>query len=151
MTTIAYTAGVMAADTRAYAGFNTVLGGKTKIRRCADGTLIGCSTNQVGFAEAVLAWYERGAKPEDIPKATEQKFSFLAVKPNGDAFYAFESFNLSGPIHGEYFSIGSGEGIAQGAMRAGADAKRAVEIASEVDVWTGLPVICLTHDGEPNG
>jgi ATP-dependent protease HslVU (ClpYQ) peptidase subunit len=147
MTTIAYKAGVMAADTRAYAGFNTVLGHKTKIRRLGDGTLIGCSTNLVGFGESVLDWFATGGTFEDAPKADEMKFSFIAVKPSGDGFYACDSFRLSGPIHAECFAIGSGEALAHGAMRAGASAKQAVEIAAECDVWTGLPVVTITHEG----
>lgn len=147
MTTIAYTAGIMAADTRAYAGFNTPLGRKTKIRRLDDGTLIGCSTNQVGLGEAVMDWYAAGADPKSTPDVEQTKFSLLVVKPNGEAFYAFDNFLIAGPIHGEYFAIGSGEGIAHGAMRAGASAERAVEIAADTDVWTGLPVITLRHEG----
>ena len=151
MTTIAYKAGIMAADTRAYAGFNTPLGHKHKIRRCADGTLIGCSTNQVGLGEAVLSWYEGGADPDRAPKAaSEVKFTLLAVKSNGEAFYGYDSFFLSGPITAECFAIGSGEGVAHGAMRAGASAVRAIEIASEIDVWTGLPVDVITHEA-PHG
>lgn len=148
MTTIAYTAGVMAADSRAYAGYNAPLGQKIKIRRLPDGTLIGCSSNQPGLGEAVLDWYTRGAKPDDTPKAGELKFSLLVVRPNGDAFYAGDAFNLSGPIRAKWFAIGSGEAAAHGAMRMGASAKRAVEIACTIDVWSALPVITLRH-GKP--
>ncbi|MGB3833792.1 MAG: hypothetical protein WA975_18225 [Mesorhizobium sp.] len=147
MTTIAYKAGVMAADTRAYAGFNSPLGEKRKIRRLADGTLIGCSSNQVGLPEAVMSWFEAGADMMATPKPAETKFAFLAVRPNGDGFYANDDFLLSGPIKAECFAIGSGEGVAHGAMRAGADARRAVEIACEIDVWSDLPVVTLTHEG----
>lgn len=145
MTTIAYKAGVMAADSRAYAGFNSPLGAKRKIRRLPDGTLIGCSTNQVGVGEAVMDWYAAGADPEKAPSLSETKFTFLAVRPNGQAFYAYDGFTLSGPISGSCFAIGSGEGIAHGAMRAGATAKRAVEIACDCDVWTGRPVVTISH------
>lgn len=145
MTTIAYKAGVMAADTRAYAGFNSPLGEKRKIRRLADGALIGCSTNKVGLGEAVLDWYEAGADPDKAQKVAETKFTFLAVKSTGEGFYASDNFLLSGPIKADCFAIGSGEGIAHGAMRAGADARRAVEIACAIDVWSGLPVVTLAH------
>jgi hypothetical protein len=145
MTTITYRAGVMAADSRAYAGYNAPLGQKTKIRRLDDGTLIGCSSVQPGMGEAVLEWYGRGAKIEDAPKG-EAKFTLLAVKPDGAAYFASDSFNLSGPIRAEFFAIGSGEGAAHGAMHAGATAERAVEIACLVDVWSGLPVITLRHE-----
>lgn len=148
MTTIAYRAGVMAADSRAYAGFNAALGQKTKIRRLDDGTLIGCSSNQVGLGEAVMDWYADGADPAKAPKASETKFSLLAVMRDGQAYYASDNFLLSGPITAEFFAVGSGEGIAQGAMHAGASAELAVEIACRVDVWSGLPVITLRHEAE---
>lgn len=146
MTTIAYKDGVMAGDTRAYAGFNTPLGKKTKIRRLDNGVLIGCSTNLVGLSEAIMDWYAAGAVFEDAPKVDEPKFSFLAVRPDGEAFYANDSFRLAGPIRAECFAIGSGEGVAHGAMRAGASAERAIEIACECDVWTELPVMTLRHE-----
>jgi 20S proteasome alpha/beta subunit len=145
MTTIAYRDGVMAADTRAFAGYNAALGQKAKIRREPDGTLIGCSSNQVGLGEAVLDWFGRGAKSDDVPKAGEVKFSFLAVKPDGSALYAFDGFNLSGPINAEFFAIGSGDAVAQGAMHAGASAEMAVEIACKVDVWSDMPIMTLKH------
>lgn len=145
MTTIAYRDGVMAADSRAYAGYNAALGNKTKIRRLDDGTLIGCSSTVPGFGEAVLDWYARGGKPDDAPKAEASKFSLLVVKPDGSALYASDAFHLSGPITAAFYAIGSGEGPAQGAMHAGASAKQAVEIACRVDVWSGLPVMTLTH------
>jgi hypothetical protein len=147
MTTIAYKAGIMAADTRAYGGFNTPLGQKRKIRRLPDGTLIGCSSNQVGLGEAVMDWYEAGADPEKGPKADETKFTLLVVKPNGEAFYGYDSFYLSGPIRADCFAVGSGEGLAHGAMRAGASAERAVEIACDADIWSGLPVLTVSHEG----
>lgn len=146
MTTIAYRAGIMAGDTRAYAGFNGALGQKTKIRRLPDGTLVGCSSNQVGLGESVMDWYAAGAQPDKAPKASETKFSLLVVKPDGRAFYASDNFFLSGPIVAEFFAVGSGEGVAQGAMHAGASAQHAVEIACRVDVWSGLPVVTLRHD-----
>lgn len=136
----------MASDTRAYAGFNTSLGEKRKIRRMDDGTLIGCSSNVPGLSEAVLNWYESGADPEKSPKAAETNFALLVVRPNGEAFYAKDEFFLSGPLSAEFFAIGSGEGAAHGALRMGASAERAVEIAAEVDVWTGLPAVSLQHD-----
>lgn len=148
MTTITYRAGTMAADSRAYAGYNAALGQKTKIRRLDDGTLIGCSSVQPGMGEAVMDWYARGAKIDDAPKG-EAKFTFLAVKPSGVAYFASDSFNLSGPIRAQFFAIGSGEGAAQGAMHAGASAELAIEIACAVDVWSALPVVTLRHDVSP--
>jgi hypothetical protein len=145
MTTIVYRDGVMAADSRAYGGTGKELGHKTKIRRLDDGTLIGCSTNQVGLGEAVLDWYARGAKQDDAPKPASVELTFLAVKPNGEGYYASDSFFLSGPLQAPFFAIGSGAYAAQGALHAGASAERAVEIACLVDVWSGPPIVTLSH------
>jgi hypothetical protein len=146
MTTIAYRQGVMAADTRAYAGFNGQLGEKTKIRRLPDGTMIGASTNQVGLGEALLNWYEAGADPAKAPgKLNESKFTLLVVKPEGEAFYAYDTFMLSGPVRAEFYAIGSGAEYALGAMAHGAGPEYAVEIACQYDVWSAAPVMALTR------
>ena len=43
-----------------------------------------------------------------------------------------------------YYAIGSGSDVALGALATGASAKRAVEIACEYNVYTGLPVQTMT-------
>lgn len=134
----------MAADTRAYAGFNGDIGQKRKIRRFGNGTLIGVSTNQVGAGELIMDWYIKGAK-KPVPELPEDIFTMLVVKPNGEAYYANNSFLIAGPLTGEYFAIGSGSDYAQGAMAMGASAEQAVEIAARFDVWSGAPIITLGH------
>jgi 20S proteasome alpha/beta subunit len=145
MTTIVYRGGVMAADSRAYAGYNAALGSKTKIRRLPDGTLIGCSSVQPGLGEAVIEWYAKGARPAAAPAKGDAKFTLLVVKPDGSAFYASDGFYLSGPLVAPFFAIGSGEHAAQGALHAGCSAKQAVEIACKIDVWSAPPIVTLTH------
>lgn len=146
MTTIAYRDGMMAADSRAYAGRNAPLGIKTKIRRLDDGTLVGCSSSEPGQAEAVMDWYAQGCASR--PAFKEPKFTLLVVKPDGSAFYAESEFYLSGPFRAPFYAIGSGEAFAQGAMHFGATAHQAVEIASRCDVWSDVPVVVLQHEGE---
>jgi 20S proteasome alpha/beta subunit len=148
VTTITYRSGVMAADSRAYAGYNAALGSKTKIRRLTDGTLVGCSSTQPGLGEAVLDWYANGAQPAALPPMRgDPNFTLLVVKPDGRALFANNGFHLSGPIEAEFFAIGSGEGPAQGAMHAGCSAEQAVEIACRVDVWSAPPIVTLRHEG----
>jgi 20S proteasome alpha/beta subunit len=145
MTTIVYRGGVMAADSRAYGGYNVSLGSKIKIRRLPDGTLVGCSSTQPGLGEAIVEWYARGARPVAAPNKGDGKFSLLVVRPDGTALYANDGFYLSGPLAAPFFAIGSGEGPAMGAMHAGCSAKQAVEIACKVDVWSEPPIVTLTH------
>lgn len=143
MTTIAYRNGLMAADSRAYGGDRCPVGFKRKIRRLDDGTLIGCSSNTPGQPEAVLDWYEKGADIESAPKFPENKFRLLVVKPHGAAYLGEDSFFLAGPLHGDFFAVGSGQEFAIGAMEAGADARRAVEIAIKCDPWSGGEITVL--------
>lgn len=51
MTTIAYRDGMMAADSRAYAGNASPVGSKTKINRLKEGSLFACSTSKTGAME----------------------------------------------------------------------------------------------------
>lgn len=146
MTTIAYRDGIMAADSRGYAGRNLPLGIKTKIRRLDDGTLIGCSSSEPGQPEAVMDWYAQGCVARPVFK--EAKFTLLVVKPDGSAFYAESEFYLSGPCRAPFYAIGSGEQYAHGAMEFGATAHQAVQIATRCDVWSDVPVTVLQHDGE---
>lgn len=142
MTTIAYRDGVMAADTRAYSATRFPVGQKVKIKRLDDGTLIGCSSVVPGQGEAVINWYAAGADPT-APPIVESKTSLLAIKPNGEVFFANDSWFISGPLTGEFFAIGSGNEYALGAMAMGASAERAIEIACDLDVWSAKPVMVL--------
>lgn len=147
MTTIAYRAGVMAADSRAYGGSKLPIGEKCKIKRLDNGTLIGVTSTIVGASSAVMAWYEAGcpAKPEvDLPES----FSLLVVEHERKAFYAENKPLLSGPLHADFFAIGSGEEYALGALAFGANAVQAVAMACKLDVWSELPVYATSHSGE---
>lgn len=147
MTTIAYRDNTMAADSRGYAGNCASLGTKSKIRKCPDGTLVGCSSSKPGQTEAVMAWFMAGADPLKTPTfgAIGPDFTLLAVKADGSALYGWGSFYLSGPLTAPFYAIGSGAGAAYGALEMGASAQRAVEVACLHDVWSGGPVETLQH------
>ncbi len=147
MTTIAYRDGVMAADSRAYAGTKVPIGHKVKIRRLEDGTLIGASSSHVGATKWVLDWWEKGCPAEAggaqlLPEA----FQLLAVTPNGEAYIAKDLGVVSGPLNGPYFAVGSGEEFALGAMAHGANAVEAVKAACVCDVWSGWPLHAASHE-----
>lgn len=144
MTTIAYRAGVMASDSRAYSGYKSSIGEKVKIERLKDGTLLGVSSTLPGAAENIRQWYKDGC-PKDTYYALPEKFTLLAVKSNGEAYYADDNLMLSGPLKAEYFAIGSGGDFALGALAFGSTAIEAIQIACKLDVWSEEPFYCLTH------
>lgn len=143
MTTIAYRGGVLAADSRAYSGGAAPIGAKVKIHRLPDGTLFGVSSNNVGADTLLRRWVEGGCQPAESGDLKPDSFSVLLIRPDGAVFYANDNLDLSGPLSAPFFAIGSGKEAALGAMVMGADARRAVEVACELDMWSGGPVTVL--------
>lgn len=148
MTTIAYRAGVMASDTRAYSGDKHPIGTKQKVFRMEDGTLVGVSSSIVGTPTAFMNWFRGIPANMDLSEVvadTEHMVQALVVKPDGSAFYWNDSRAFSGPLEGEFFAIGSGQYSALAAMICGKDAVGAIEVAIEVDPWTGGQVRTVRH------
>lgn len=144
MTTIVYRDGVLAADTRGYAGYSAPIGTKQKVRAIPDARcLVGVSSNAPGVPEAVMDWFEFRSEDDPLRLPDGTKFTLLAVYDDGTARYAYDSLRLTSPIEAPYFAIGSGTEYALGALAAGASAEEAVAIACGLDVWSALPVFSL--------
>lgn len=146
MTTIAYRDGVMAGDSRAYGGGNELRGSKVKVVRLPDGTLVGVSSPVLGMARLVRDWVSAGMREAPItPDADKKGFDALVVTPDGQAVFVDGNWLKSDAVTGSFFAIGSGSQYAIGAMAAGKNAKEAVEIAAELDVWSSGPVYTVQH------
>lgn len=131
MTVVAWDGRTLAADRRLdWAG--TLYAG-SKLLRFPDGRLVGHAGNRT-LALELVGWIRRGARrgrrprPDDDVQAT---CSVLVVQLDGSALIWTESWDA--PVHelaaGEPCALGSGREFALGAIEAGADAVRAVEIA----------------------
>lgn len=142
MSTFAYRDGLFAADSRAYAGNPRFIGHKSKLFVFQDGTIVGCSTTQPGFAEAFADWVNAGANanPSETPILGEAGFEALVVRADGSVFYYNDGFYPSGPLAAEFYAIGSGAEYALGAMERGATAFEAVQIACKYDRWSAEPI-----------
>ena len=138
MSTIVYRDGIMAADTRAFAGYNLPIGTKTKIRFAPTGALVGVSTSKPGMSEAFMNWI-----CDDGPEPAEYDLQAMIVEQTGEIYYYRGSLMPAGPLEADFMAIGSGAEAALGAMHMGATAEQAVEIAAKTDVWTAPPVITL--------
>lgn len=141
MTTIVYRDGVMAADSRAYSGDRKPIGSKQKIHRLPDGSLIGVSSSKVGEAERFRRMVSE--KGVDADFETEVPVQAIVVMPNGGIFYFNDERSFSGPISAEFICIGSGEVAAHAALLSGCSPVKAVEVAMQLDVWTGGDVRTL--------
>jgi len=149
MTCIVYRDGIMAADSRAYGGDKVPIGYKQKIKRLEDGTLIGVSSTVVGASSALIDWWKAGHKNEnDWFDKLPEKFTLLAVTPNGEGFMACNTLLITGPLQANYFAIGSGKEYALGAMAYSelCNAIAAVAAACKLDTWSDLPIYYATHE-----
>lgn len=149
MSVICWDGKTMAADRQC------TMGGENPIEVCKlrkiNGDIVG-ATGGGSAAEEMFAWYESGHRKEDWPKIQDDKdkASYLFVVTVAGRLIRYEH----GPTPYEVFTVpvafGSGADAAWGAMLAGADARRAVEIASIVDIYCGCGVDTLVQEKEPH-
>lgn len=144
MTTIAWDGKTLAGDRRITAN-GVVNTESTKVHKRKDGALIGISGELCTSSEFVR-WFmkgEKGKKPPLKAMATsELAASAIIIRPNGTV----EAHDQDGwhVVESSRYAIGSGGNFAMVAMKCGAFADRAVEIAAEFDVYTGSKVDCVS-------
>lgn len=143
MTTIVYhrESALMAADRRCVNGYDVVCAPVTKIRRLKDGTLVGCAGSVVAL-QLVSEWLENECKDKfQGPDKTD----VLIVDPDGGVHMLQDGVLYE--IEDEFPVLGSGGDHARGALAAGATARRALEIATRFDPFTGDGIDVLHLDG----
>jgi len=139
MTVIAWDGKTLAADRQ-----GTNCGGKfaaTKLFRLDDGTLL-AGTGTLAAVLVMRDWYIAGADTSQYPecqKSSDDWARLVVVKPGGVVFY-YEGLPVAIPSESVPAAWGSGRDFALGAMLAGADARRAVEITNMVSIDCGLGV-----------
>ena len=118
----------------------------------AEGIIVGAA-GSMPCVEAVMNWaVAEIAEGEtyDLPYHGSLGFDVLLVKIGRDGFKTqvytgffrnIENYGHMEPIYSEPVAIGSGARFAMGAIRAGADARKAVHIAEEMDLFTGGDII----------
>lgn len=103
-----------------------------KIRRLADGRICGGAGSSFDF-DSWTHWLTDG-KPDEAPM-TDNTFCGLILHPDGRLLWVdHKGRELPQSVPA---AIGSGAVFAMGAMYAGASAKKAVEIATLLDVHSG--------------
>jgi ATP-dependent protease HslVU (ClpYQ) peptidase subunit len=113
----------------------------SKIRRLKDGTII-ASCGKECSGELMAQWYEQGADLSKYPvcQTDEDDWSrLIVVLPNGQVF-CYEKYPVAVPVRQFPMAWGSGQDFALGALAMGADARKAVEIASQFSTDCGLGI-----------
>lgn len=137
MTTIACDGKTMAADSRRCFG-DMRFDDTPKIFRLRDGSILGvCGTLQLAMMR--MDWLNNRGKPEDYPAAKgDDSCDMLVLRPDGKIEHYLEystPIEVKAPI-----ALGSGREFAMGALLAGKNAAEAVEIACQIDVYSGGPI-----------
>lgn len=142
MTTIAYCAGVLAADTRMSYGMSAIHYPNMKLFE-AGGFAIGLC-GDLRFAPVIRTWAEASFNPEALPEQVwNDDHDILVMNAQGELFIALARALVPAPPC-DFYAIGSGRMAALGAMACGADAVEAIRVAAQFDTGTGLPIQQIT-------
>jgi ATP-dependent protease HslVU (ClpYQ) peptidase subunit len=130
LTVIAWDSKILAADKMALWG--DTIGTITKIRRLANGVVV-ASAGGAGASLFLMKWYEDGANPEKWPQdmQNDKDRSGILIVAGRDGCFFYESYPVAIPVEDPFKAWGCGREAALGAMEMGADAIKAVEIASK--------------------
>ncbi len=149
MSTVAYRAGVLAADTMMTQGsikcpesMNKLCMGKTHpvIYAMAGKTAALAATMRMIEVMPIAPW-DGGEFPSRPPM--DSSCELVAFHRDGRVF-SFEAEGLwYEPADVPFMALGSGSKAALGALHMGADAARAVEIACLADAYTGGPIVTM--------
>lgn len=152
MTTIAYRAGVVAADSRET--WETDAGGAS-ISNCEK-----LFRKRVGKRDVVIAtaggsysgmvfvdWFGSGKEPPAILSQLDLEEDFtVLVLDRGKVYTANHLCRLVEDVN-QFTAIGSGRKAALAAMYCGRGAREAVVVACKVDPYTALPVVTMRMPG----
>lgn len=147
MTVIAWDGKTLAADRQGCRGQGQIFR-TTKIKALPTGEVMAWTgTRDQGLM--LWDWYENGAVVEDYPKfqATDD-WTILIVARNGRAM-EFNNQPVAMPVEEGFMAWGQGAPFALGAMAMGADACKAVEVASHLceSCGMGVDAFDVTPDG----
>lgn len=142
MTVIVWDGNTMAADKQITIGSLKLAGTKIfKINEC----LVGFS-GDFDFAQSMKFWFENGGQPEKYPanQSDETRWvGMLVVTPELKVYkYERSPYPMDMTEAGVY-AFGSGREFALGAIAMGADAIKAVQVASRYDTGCGFGVDVL--------
>lgn len=155
MTTIAYKAGIVAADTRET--YTTEAGGST-IHRCEK-----LFRKRVGRRDVIIAtaggtyagmlfvdWYGTGKPTPDILADLDLEEDFDVLIFDRGKIYGCNHLCRPVEVIDPFTAIGSGRKAALGAMHAGKNAYEAVRIACLLDPYSALPIKTMLVPGRSN-
>lgn len=135
MTTIAWDSKTLAADRNCGGCMN-----QRKIFKLKKGGYL-AGAGVLDDIMEVARWIDGGMKESDNPfcgkHVIENGSVYLYIDKHGTAFLLSDPWLRLIKINEKFFAVGSGGEFAMGAMAAGANARKAVSIACQLDYYTG--------------
>ncbi|MBY0545831.1 MAG: hypothetical protein K2W95_00930 [Candidatus Obscuribacterales bacterium] len=135
MTVIVWDGTTLAADSMTTAGDIRIQNSR-KIRKIHDALVGTAGRSDDGLL--FERWFKLGCNPAEKP-VLDEEFCAIAVTKNG-AYVYFDKLvpiKMAPPV-----AIGCGYVPALAALKAGADARKAVAIACELDIHCARPILC---------
>lgn len=142
MTTIVVTRSLMAADSRVSVDTESAFRSQKKIRRFGDRIVGACGSS--GAIQEFFKALEEGTQFKGIAK-NSLEFAGLILDRNGIWFV--DDTGAVDSIDEPFYAIGSGAGVAIGAMSLGATPLKALKVAAKWDTATGEPFTSLRLRG----
>lgn len=144
MTTLAWDGTTLAADRLIHhGGMRTAA---TKIEKTEGGCLLGFA-GDYALSRELFEWFRRGRDPHAYPMFQQgpegAPVDLLCIEPGGRVLIYSRS-PYPQVIEEEDVALGSGREFARAALFMGATAKRAVEVAIALDVYSGIGIDVLT-------
>lgn len=144
MTTIAYSKGIMAGDTKIIC-HDSHDSEATKIKHSKDGKRVAGASGSMISAQRFLDWFD---SPNELigecsafPEKGGSEGIIIYMKDGIEMVDFFCSYGkATSRVTNSAFAIGSGSKYALGAIYAGASALQAVEIACRIDVTSGCDI-----------
>lgn len=146
MSVVAWDGKTVAADKQSTNGNRAVL--CTKVRELEDGTVL-AAVGDHEESQILMDWYCAGGVKEDWPAFQKDESFTTLIIINSKEAYQYQAYPRLQRIEAGFFAWGDGAPVALGAMAAGADARRAVEITCEYNIFCGQGItVCNTKKGE---
>lgn len=136
MTTIAYSNGVLVADSQVTSAdriFRTV-----KILTLPDGSLFGGAGGLADILK-VRAWASKGYRGDPPEVSDKASFECLHIRADGKLWLVDDDLTPMEFI-GDYIALGTGSPYAMAAMYLGKSPQEAVQVAAQFDPATSLPI-----------
>lgn len=139
MTTIVFDGKTLAVDSQVTSG-SVIVGVRNKIQDIGGYFVAGCG-NTDGID--LVVGYLLGGKERPSGLSANDADVLFVNKETGDAYRAFGDTLVMSKAVIPFFS-GSGEDVARGAYQMCKDPIKALEVAIELDVFTGGPINTIT-------